>query len=185
MPISRRAALGGCALGALLLAAGCSTDQQSRTTLDAEAEAALTSLYGQVPPSRALVDRSAAVLVFPSVTQAGLGVGGQYGRGVLFEDGRPTGYYNVTGGSFGLQIGAQSFSQAYVFTTEEALRTFRETEGFEVGAGLDFAVADVGTTGQISSSTLQKPVVVFVWGQQGLMAGVSVEGQKITELASE
>ena len=112
-------------------------------------------------------------------------VGGQYGEGVLFEGGAPTGYYNITGGSFGLQIGAQSFSQIYMFTTPEALKTFRDTKGFEVGAGLDFAVADVGASGEISSSTLQKPVVVWIFGQQGLMAGVKVEGQKITELTSK
>ena len=54
-----------------------------------------------------------------------------------------------------------------------------------IRAGLDFAVADVGTSGEISSSTLQKPLVVFVWGQQGLMAGVKVEGQKITRLENQ
>jgi lipid-binding SYLF domain-containing protein len=65
------------------------------------------------------------------------------------------------------------------------LKTFEETKGFEVGAGLDFVVADVGASGDISSSTLQKPLVVFVWGQQGLMAGVKVEGQKITRLEND
>jgi lipid-binding SYLF domain-containing protein len=125
------------------------------------------------------------VLVFPNVTQAGLMVGGQYGRGVMFKGGRPAGYYNVTGGSLGLQIGAQTFSLAYFFTTPEALKTFEDTKGFEVGAGLDFAVADLGASGEISSSSLQKPLVIFVWGQQGLMAGVKVEGQKITQLTNE
>jgi lipid-binding SYLF domain-containing protein len=50
---------------------------------------------------------------------------------------------------------------------------------------LDLAVADVGTSGDISTSTLEKPLVVFVWGQKGLMAGVKVEGQKITKLTNE
>ena len=84
-----------------------------------------------------------------------------------------------------LQAGAQTFSQAYFFTTPEALRTFEETKGFEVGAGLDWAVADFGSSGAISSATLQKPLIVFVWGQQGLMAGVKVEGQKITRLEAD
>ena len=88
----------------------------------------------------------------------------------MYKGGKTAGYYNITGGSLGLQAGAQTFSQAYFFTTPQALKTFEETKGFEVGAGLDFAVADVGTSGDISSSTLQKPLVVFVWGQQGLMA---------------
>jgi lipid-binding SYLF domain-containing protein len=103
----------------------------------------------------------------------------------MFKNGRSDGYYNIAGGSLGLQAGAQTFSQAYFFTTPQALTTFEETKGFEVGAGLDLAVADVGASGAISSATLQKPLIVFVWGQQGLMAGVKVEGQKITRLQSD
>lgn len=171
----------GCLAGAALLAA-CTTDEPQRQTLDEHAAAARDDLYRQVPAARALAGQSAGVLIFPSITQAGLIVGGQYGNGVLYKGGRPAGYYNITGGSFGLQAGAQNFSQAYFFTTPQALETFERTKGFELGAGVDFAVADIGASGEVSSSTLQKPVVVFVWGQEGLMAGATVAGQKITEL---
>jgi lipid-binding SYLF domain-containing protein len=164
--------------------AGCSTSQSERADIDTRARIALTTLYNQTPAARHLAQNWAGVLVFPDVTQAGLVVGGQYGTGVLFKGGKPAGHYNIAGGSFGLQVGAESFSQAYFFTTPEALNTFEETKGFEVGAGLDFVVADTAATGDISSSTLQKPLVIFVWGQQGLMAGVKVEGQKITQLAA-
>ena len=163
---------------------GCSTTKSDRADIDARAKVALEELYRDTPAARSLAQNSAGVLVFPDVTQAGLMIGGQYGTGVLFKGGKPAGHYNIAGGSFGFQAGAESFSQAYFFTTQEALRTFEETKGFEVGAGLDFAVADIGATGDISSSTLQKPLVIFVWGQQGLMAGVKVEGQKITQLAA-
>ena len=189
MTMSRRSLLYGVAFAATLTmaAAGCTTTKENRATLDSEARAALDSLHRQVPQQETqdLARNSAGVLVFPNVTQAGLMVGGEYGRGVMFKGGQPAGYYNVTGGSLGLQIGAQTFSLAYFFTTPEALKTFEDTKGFEVGAGLDFAVADIGASGDISSSTLQKPLVIFVWGQQGLMAGVKVEGQKITRLTNE
>jgi lipid-binding SYLF domain-containing protein len=163
---------------------GCSTSQSERADINARAKTALDNLYRQTPAARSLAQNSTGVLVFPDITQAGLGIGGQYGTGVLFKGGKPAGHYNVAGGSIGLQIGAETFSEAYFFTTPEALKTFEETKGFEVGAGLDFAVADVGTSGDISSSTLQKPLVIFLWGQHGLMAGVKVEGQKITQLAA-
>jgi lipid-binding SYLF domain-containing protein len=185
MPLARRSLLAGLALLAGAPLAACSTTQDERSDLDVRATAARDELFRTVPAARTLADQSAGVLVFPSVTQGGLIVGGQYGEGVLFKAGVPSGYYSVAGGSLGLQIGAQSFSQVYMFTTPEALRTFEDTKGLELGAGLDFAVADVGTSGEISSSTLQKPVVVWVYGQQGLMAGVKVEGQKITRLESE
>jgi lipid-binding SYLF domain-containing protein len=174
--------LGLAALTAGLALASCSTTSSERADIDASARTALSELFRTTPAAKSLADSSAGVLVFPSVTQGGLIVGGQYGQGVMFKGGRSDGYYNIAGGSLGLQAGAETFSQAYFFTTPAALKTFEDTKGFEVGAGLDFAVADIGTSGDISSSTLQKPLIVFVWGQQGLMAGVKVEGQKITRL---
>jgi lipid-binding SYLF domain-containing protein len=173
------------AAAAGLALASCNTTGSERADIDARARAALDDLYRTTPAAQSLEGSSAGVLVFPSVTEGGLIVGGQYGQGVMFKGGRAQGYYNIAGGSLGLQAGAQTFSQAYFFTTPESLRTFEETNGFEVGAGLDFAVADVGASGTISSATLQKPLIVFAWGQQGLMAGVKVEGQKITRLRSE
>jgi lipid-binding SYLF domain-containing protein len=185
MSTTRRSLLAGFALLAGTALAACSTTENQRSDLDARAAATRDELFRTVPAARSLAADSAGVLVFPSVTQAGFVVGGQYGEGVLFKGGVPAGYYNIAGGSFGLQIGAQSFSQVYMFTTAEALRTFESTKGLEVGAGLDFAVANIGTSGEISSSTLQKPVVIWVFGQQGLMAGIKVEGQKITQLTSK
>ena len=115
----------------MALVAGCSTTSDSRTDITKSARLALDDLYQKVPAARDLYSHSAGALVFPSITQAGLIVGGQYGQGVLFEGGKSKGYYNITGGSLGLQIGAQSFSQAYFFTTPDALKTFHETKGFE------------------------------------------------------
>jgi lipid-binding SYLF domain-containing protein len=168
-----------------LFIASCSTTQSERADIDTRARAALESLYRITPAAQSLAESSAGVLVFPSVTEGGLIVGAQYGQGVMFKNGRSEGYYNIAGGSLGLQAGAQTFSQAYFFTTPEALKTLEETKGLEVGAGLDFAVADIATSGAISSATLQKPLIIFVWGQQGLMAGVKVEGQKITRLEND
>ncbi|MFO1070626.1 MAG: lipid-binding SYLF domain-containing protein [Geminicoccaceae bacterium] len=185
MSIARRSLLGGLALLAGTALSACSTTESERADLEARAQAAREDLYRSVPAARDLAANSAGVLVFPSVVQGGLIFGAQYGQGVLFEGGKATGFYNIAGGSWGLQIGAQSFSQIYMFTTPEALQTFKSTKGFEVGAGLDFALASMGTSGSISTSTLQKPVVVWVFGQQGLMAGVTVAGQKITELTSK
>lgn len=182
---ARRAILAGTALLAASSVLGaCSTSEPQRDDLTARAEAARADLFRQVPAARALAENSAGYLIFPSVTQGALIVGAQFGNGVLFKGGQPAGFYNITGGSFGLQAGAQSFSQAYFFTTAEALRTFERTRGLELGAGVDFAVAEIGASGQISTSTLQRPVIVFVWGQQGLFGGVNVAGQKITERPS-
>jgi lipid-binding SYLF domain-containing protein len=180
--LARRTVVTALAMGfATATLAACSTTEQEREDLIARAEAAREDLFRQVPAARALAESSAGYLIFPSVTAGGFIFGGQYGNGVLFKGGQPAGFYNITGGSFGLQAGAQNFSQAYFFTTPQALATFEQTEGFELGAGVDFAVANVGASGAISTSTLQKPVIVFVYSQQGLFGGVTVAGQKITE----
>lgn len=154
----------------------------SRAKIDAEVDAALTQLYQTRPGMRRLVDQAEAVLVFPNITQAGLGIGGLYGNGAMREDGRTVGYYNIAGGTFGFQAGAQTFSQAYVFNTPQALETFRNTMGFELGAGATAVAADFGADGSITTASLQKPVVTATWGQSGLMAGVNLEGSKITEI---
>lgn len=181
--IDRRLVLG--TLSATLVAAGlggCTTTAEQRLSREEAARASLNELYRTVPAARSLGEGSAAVLVFPTIVRGGLMIGGQLGDGVMFENGEAVGFYRVAGGSFGLQAGAQSFAQAYFFTTEEALQTFRDMAGWEVGAGVSVAVATVGAAGQINTSTLQAPVVVFVYGQAGLMAGIQVEGQRITPL---
>ena len=187
---ARRTLLGaGAALLGLVLA-GCgqhtvsvsATQGVDRAALDASVEAALATLYRTQPGARRLGDRAKAVLVFPRIVQAGLGVGGFYGDGAMREGGRTTGYYNIAGGTFGFQVGAQTLAQAYFFNTDEALGTFRETKGFVVGAGVTVTAADFGVSGEVSSATLQKPLVVVTWGQSGLMAGAMLEGAKITRI---
>lgn len=169
----------------MLLLTGCQATEATQDSLTKAGRAALDNLYATAPAAEGLADKAEATLVFPSVTQAGFFVGGQYGRGVMYKHGQAVGFYNIAGGSFGLQAGAQTFSQAYFFTTPKALQTFEASKGFEVGVGVDVAVASTGVSGEISSSTLQKPIVAFVWGQQGLMAGAKIEGQKITKLEQE
>lgn len=154
----------------------------NRATLEAEARAALNDLYRRQPGARRLADQARAILVFPSITQAGLGVGGLYGNGVMFRNNQPVGYYNIAGGTFGFQIGGQSFSQAYFFNSQEALNTFERTKGFELGAGASAVAADFGAAGEVSTATLQQPLVVTTWGQSGLMAAAVIEGAKITQI---
>jgi lipid-binding SYLF domain-containing protein len=153
-----------------------------RSALATEAKAALDTLNKIQPGTQRLANQAVATLVFPSVTKAGLGIGGLYGDGVMFEKGQPTGYFNIAGGTFGFQIGAQTFSEAYFFNNQAALDTFRKTMGFQAGASASAVAASYGGNGEISTETLQKPVVVVTWGQSGLMAGATIEGAKITKL---
>ena len=150
--------------------------------IDARAEIAYTQLLRTSAAARALADQAVAVLVFPSIVKAGLGFGGQYGEGVLRRAGVSSGYYNIAAASFGFQIGAQSYSEILFFMTEDAVSTLNRMNGFELGADAGVTVANEGLAVDATSKTVLKPIVVFISGQQGLMAGATIEGSKISRI---
>ena len=150
--------------------------------IDAKADLALKQLLAELTTAQAVSQKAVAVLVFPDIVKAGFGVGGQYGQGALRRNGVTTGYYNITAASFGLQIGAQSYAEIIYFMTEDALKYLDRSKGFELGADANVAVMDKGANVDASTSTIQDPIVAFVVGQKGLMAGATVEGSKITRI---
>ena len=104
------------------LAFGChSAMAATASEISRDANAALQQLYASVPAAKALGAKAHAILVFPKVTKAGLGVGGQFGEGALFQQGKAVGYYNTAGASIGLQAGAQQFGYAMFFMNANAL----------------------------------------------------------------
>jgi hypothetical protein len=108
--------------------------------------------------------------------------GGQYGEGALRVGGRTVGFYSTAAGSFGLQIGAQSKALVFLFMTQESLDEFLSSQGWAVGANATVAVLKVGANGAIDSSTATSPVQAFVLTNAGLMAGISLEGTKVSRL---
>lgn len=150
--------------------------------LEQDARNSLNRLYTTAPAARALSKRAKGVLVFPSVVKAGLMIGGQYGEGVLFKDGRAAGFYNTAGASYGLQAGAQKFGYALFFMNDAALGYLGKSEGFEIGAGPSVVVMDEGMAKQTSTTTLSRDVYAFIFGQEGLMAGLGLQGNKITKI---
>lgn len=150
--------------------------------LEQDARTALERLYGHSPVARDLGKRAKGVLVFPSVVKAGLMIGGQYGEGVLFKGGKASGFYNTAGASYGLQAGAQKFGYALFFMNDGALTYLGKSEGFEIGAGPSVVVMDQGMAKQQSTTTLSQDVYAFIFGQEGMMAGLGLQGNKITKI---
>ena len=153
-----------------------------RSALEKEARAALQKLTGSVPAAKSLSGSAAAILVFPTVTKAGLGVGGQSGDGVLFKQGKVAGYYNTSGASYGLQAGAQQFGYAMFLMNEKAVSALTANEGFEVGVGPSVVVIDEGKAKTMTTTTAKDDIYAFIFGQKGLMAGLGIQGNKITRL---
>lgn len=154
----------------------------SAAELDRDANAAMAKLYEKVPAAKTLGRDAKAVLIFPSVVKGGLVVGGQYGDGVLRKGGKTVGYYNTAAVSYGLQAGAQSFGYALFFMTDSALKYLDQSEGWEVGVGPSLVVLDEGAARSLSTTTAREDVYAFIFGQQGLMAGLGLQGSKITRI---
>ena len=152
----------------------------SAAELRRDSEQAIEQLKRQRPYARELLSRAHAVLAFPSIVKAGLLIGGSFGDGVLRVGAEVRGYYRLAAGSYGLQAGAQSFSMVMAFMNPGALRYLDRSDGWQVGVGPSFVIADESFARSYTSTTVTQDVVVFIFGQHGAMAGLGVEGSKIT-----
>ena len=154
----------------------------ARAAMDRDVDATLSRLYSTVPGTREMVQRSAGVLVFPSVVGGSFVVGAEYGKGALREGGTTTGYYSTTAGSIGFQAGGQSKAVVYVFNTGEALQKFKASNGWTAGADATVAVGKIGANGSVDTETMKQAVSSFILTNVGLEAGASVGAAKITRI---
>lgn len=150
--------------------------------LNADGKAALNRLYAQSDRARRYGRDARAILVFPKIVKAGFVVGGQGGEGVLLMGGKPAGYYKIGAASFGLQAGGQSFSYALFLMNDKALTYLRKSDGWAIGSGPSVVVVDKGKALSTTSTTIAKDVYAFPFGQKGLMAGLGLEGSKISPI---
>lgn len=150
--------------------------------LDRDSLQALQTLYKTEPVAKILSQNAKAVLVFPNIVKAGLVFGGSYGEGVLLKGSTVVDYYNSVTGSWGLQIGAQTYGYAVFLMTDKAVRYIEETKGWEIGVGPTVVVVDKGVAKNLSTSSLKDDAYAFIFSQQGLMAGISIEGTKISHI---
>lgn len=174
--------LTGCTTTSLSSDSGPTVDAGKRQSIDADTNSTLARLTNSVNGAGEMLGKARGVLVFPSVISAGFWFGGQYGHGTLRIGGQSTSYYSLAAASFGPQIGAQSKAIVFLFMTQEALDGFTSSEGWAAGVDATVAVIKVGANGNVDTSTATGPVQAFVLTNAGLMAGVSLEGTKISRL---
>ena len=174
-------------LVSLLALTGCqSTGGQlanSSANITRDSNAALQSLYANNPEAKQLAKRAKGILVFPGIVKAGFMVGAQYGSGgALFKNGRTAGYYNIVAGSYGLQAGVQSFNYVMFFMDNASLNYLNNSEGWEVGVGPSIVVVDQGVAKSLTTTTAKDGVYAYIFGQKGLMAGLGLQGSKISRI---
>lgn len=177
--------LAACAMAAALSMATPATTALalSGAELREDASGALAHLYKTRPEARDMAAKAKAVLVFPNIVKAGFIVGGQYGEGVLYKGDKPAAYYSSVAASYGLQAGAQAFGYALFLMTDKAMTYLDKSEGWEIGVGPSIVIVDEGAAKNLSSTTLRDDVYAFIFDQKGLMAGIGIQGTKITKIA--
>ena len=182
MPTDRRALLASLLTlmpaSVALAAARAGSDPRA----DQAATTALRHLVSSDASARQLNDKAVAVLVFPKIVKVGFLLGGAYGEGVMMKRGKVEGYYNSAAASYGLQAGAQWFGYALFFMNPAALDHLDASSGFEIGVGPSVVVVDKGLAKKMTSATLTQDIYAMIFNQNGLMAGLGIEGSKISRV---
>lgn len=154
----------------------------SAKELNRDGDEALQKLYKGNEVAAAIGAKARGILIFPSIVKGGFIIGGSYGEGVLKEGGKTVRYYNSVSASWGLQAGAQSYGYVVFLMNYKAVDYLSKSKGWEIGTGPTVVLVNEGVAKNLSSSTLKDDAYAFVFGQQGLMAGINIEGSKISRI---
>ena len=152
--------------------------------IDESVSAALHNLYAQNAAARALGSTAKAILVFPDIKKGAFVVGAQWGYGSLRKGTRTAGYYRTAAASYGFQAGVKKFGYALFFMTDSALAYLDKSGGWAIGTGPSLVVVDQGMARSLTTTNLRSDVYAFVFDQKGLMAGIGIEGSKVTKISA-
>lgn len=181
MTLDRRALLSTAAAAAALAAAPAIA--ATAAEIDTRVRLAVEALQAKVPGGRELYAQARGALVLPNVIKGGFVLGGAYGEGALLIEGQTAGYYALAAASVGFQAGVQRSTQVVLFMTDAALENFRRAQGWQAGVDAELTVLDTGIAAGVGTATAAAPVIAIVFGQDGLLAGASIQGAKISPIA--
>ncbi|UCD10681.1 MAG: hypothetical protein JSU88_08290, partial [Nitrospinaceae bacterium] len=167
---------------ALVLFSAAAASAYTAQEIDREVNEALKNFKKEMKGADNFLKQAKGILVFPSVVKAGIGIGGEYGEGALRVGGKTVAYYNTIAASIGFQLGAQAKTVILAFMESEALKKFRDSEGWKVGVDGSVALVTVGMGDSLDTTKFKEPILAFVFGQKGLMYNLTLEGSKFTKL---
>lgn len=157
----------------------------NNATLNREIKSTLNELFQQSTSSERLAQGATALLVFPNIIKAAIGVGGEYGEGVLIIDNKIVDHYSVKGLSLGVQFGVHSKSLVILFLEPEELNYFRLHSGWKMGVDGAITLAVMGVAGEMDSLTARKSSIGYVFNNRGLIYDLSLKGAKFSKLPKE
>ena len=164
----------------LILSTGLSA--KSMLEIDAAIESSLNRFTEEIQGAESYLEGARGILVIPRMWKAGVLLGFEFGEGALIVDGIKIQYYKALTTSVGLQIGVGSKDLIVLFFDDTAMDNFLYSSGWEVGVDGAVALFTRGAAGAADTITFKDPIIGFVFGQKGLIAGVSIEGTKFTKI---
>jgi lipid-binding SYLF domain-containing protein len=170
------------ALVVVSLGASVAAQAESKSEIDVGVTEALKQFVAANPAHTELMNKAVGVLVFPRITKAGVGIGGEHGDGVLRKGDVTKHYYSISSASVGLTLGAGQRSEIILFMTRASLRKFETSNGYNLGVDAQVAVVAQGAGGGYDSQTLTKPILGFVFNEKGLIGDLSLKGSKIKRI---
>jgi lipid-binding SYLF domain-containing protein len=169
-------------LAVVAIATSATVFAATSAQIDSRVSETLVDFNAINPANKALGDKAAGVLVFPRITKGGVGVGGEFGEGVLQVNGKTVGYYRLTSASVGLTLGLAKHSEIIMFMTQDSLNKFTSGNGWSIGADGGITVISGGASGSYDTQTAQKPILGFAFAEKGLIGDLSFEGSKISKI---
>jgi lipid-binding SYLF domain-containing protein len=174
----------GATFAALLMVAGAGQSIAGEAAvIDDKVNTALKVLYDGNEAAQKLGKDAKAIMVFPDIVKAGVIVGGQYGKGAMRDhNNKTTGYYSTLAASYGLQLGVQKFGYAMFLMNDDAVRHAEAADGWEIGTGPSIVVLDSGAATDFTTKSYKDDIYVFFFDQSGLMAGLGIQGTKVSKI---
>lgn len=169
------ATLASTALGAPAIAA-------SARKIQRRVDKGLNFIDRNLPDYAHLLDISAAVILIPRITAAGLFIGGAYGEGALLEKRNIVDYYAFAMANYGFQFGIQQYGSALFLRTQETVDRFRNRDGFTLGVDLQFTAVKEGEIASVDTTTGATDATGLVYGKKGVVFGLTIDGAKYTRI---
>ncbi len=154
----------------------------SADEIEVDVNDALDRFKKEIKGANVFLGKAKGVLVFPNVYKAGMGIGGEYGEGAMRISGKTVDYYSTVAASFGFQLGAQARTVILIFTKDDVLKNFRNSDGWKAGVDGSVALVTLGVGDSLDTINVADPIVGFVFGQKGLMYNLTLEGSKFTKI---
>lgn len=150
--------------------------EQQQNVKDPEVAVAIANFRNKDASMKTFFDKAYGFAIFPTVAKGGIGIGGAYGKGEVYEQGKLVGNSSLTQLTIGFQLGGQAYSEIIFFKDKAALRNF-QSGNFEFGAQ---ASAVAVTAGASADADYDNGVAIFTLAKGGLMYEASVGGQKFS-----